>query len=326
MLVSQAYGQVGRGAINCTKKICVAFVCALFMLWQSGTLAAEPSALSLTVLGAGGPELNDGLASSGYVLWVNDKARVIVDAGTGSSLTFGDSGADFADVSAILLSHLHVDHSNDVAAYVKGSYFTARQQNLLIAGPAGNDLMPSTTQFLARLLGPEGAYRYLAEYLQADQQSDYLIVPQDVELTPKKLTQISLGQGISATALAVYHGPVAALAWRLDVDGRRVVISGDMSHGHGVFTAFAANADLLVMHNAVPEDAWRVARNLHMTPSKIGQLASGSQAKTLLLAHFMRRTQDRKGDTLAHIREHFAGEVRFAEQGQTVSLPLSSGQ
>ena len=52
--------------------------------------------VAVQVLGSGGPELDDGRASSAYVVWVDDKARVLVDAGSGSSIQFGAAGASFA--------------------------------------------------------------------------------------------------------------------------------------------------------------------------------------------------------------------------------------
>ena len=75
--------------------------------------------VSLQVLGSGGPELDDGRASASYLLWKDEKANVLVDAGSGSSVQFGASGADFTDVDTILLSHLHTDHAADLPSFIK---------------------------------------------------------------------------------------------------------------------------------------------------------------------------------------------------------------
>src|SRR6056297_782871 len=82
------------------------------LLLQPVTWAATDASCASTrlqVLGSGGPELDDGRRSSSYLLWLDDRARVLLDAGSGSSVAFGASGADFADLQAILLSHLHTD-------------------------------------------------------------------------------------------------------------------------------------------------------------------------------------------------------------------------
>lgn len=276
--------------------------------------------LSVTVLGAGGPELDDGYASTGYVVWVADKARLIVDAGTGSSLNFADSGAEFSDISAILLTHLHVDHAGDLPGYIKGSYFTPRDRTLKVLGPAGNRLMPDTTDYVSRLLGKHGAFAYLQDYVEADQTGDYKLVVENTPVAPNAMADFNLGEGLTVRSLAVHHGPVAAVAWRVNYGHCSVVFSGDMRHGHGAFPGFARHANLLVMHNAVPEGAGSIALNLHMPPSVIGELADKSGARSVLLSHFMGRTLRVRPSNEAAIRKHFDGRLVFAEEGKRYYL------
>src|SRR5271165_7238854 len=122
--------------------------------------------IALQVLGSGGPELQDKRASSSYLVWENGQARVLVDAGGGSALRFGESGATMSQLDVILFTHFHVDHSGDFAALIKSSWFEDRQRTLPIYGPMGNDFMPSTTEFVNDFFGDKhGAYRYLSELL-----------------------------------------------------------------------------------------------------------------------------------------------------------------
>src|SRR5208283_5168933 len=72
--------------------------------------------VAVQVLGSGGPELQDRRASSSYLVWENGRPRVLVDAGGGSALRFGQSGAQMSDLDVILFSHYHVDHSGDFSA------------------------------------------------------------------------------------------------------------------------------------------------------------------------------------------------------------------
>ncbi|MFT5711160.1 MAG: hypothetical protein ACI8QT_001863 [Halioglobus sp.] len=44
-----------------------------------------------------------------------------------------------------------------------------RVANLPVFGPDGNDHMPSTTAFLNTLLGNQGVYRHLSDYIEADE-------------------------------------------------------------------------------------------------------------------------------------------------------------
>lgn len=61
--------------------------------------------LAVQVLGSGGPEMQDKRASSSYLIWDHGAARVIVDAGGGSALRFGESGAQMSQVDVVLFSH-----------------------------------------------------------------------------------------------------------------------------------------------------------------------------------------------------------------------------
>ena len=84
--------------------------------------------VAVQVLGSGGPELQDKRASSSYLVWENGQARALIDAGGGSALRFGESGAQMSQLDAILFTHFHVDHSGDFAALIKSSWFEDRKR------------------------------------------------------------------------------------------------------------------------------------------------------------------------------------------------------
>jgi hypothetical protein len=46
------------------------------------------------VLGAGGPEIDDGAAGPSYVIWYDHRARVMIDTGPGASVGFDKAGAN----------------------------------------------------------------------------------------------------------------------------------------------------------------------------------------------------------------------------------------
>ena len=73
---------------------------------------------------------------------------------------------------------------------------------------------------------------------------------------------------------------------------------------------------MLVAHHAIPEEAGGVARNLHMPPSVIGQIASDASVKQLVLSHRMNRTFGKEAQTTQLIRDHYQGPVEFAEDLQ----------
>jgi len=276
--------------------------------------------VKLQVLGSGGPELTDQRASSSYLIWVNDKATVLVDTGTGSAINFEKANANFEHVQAILFTHLHIDHSQDLPAYIKGSFFTARNKELYVYGPDGNDFMPSTTEFVDRLLNNDGAFQYLSRYVDEDKPNVYKIKADNVSLEKNTTHEYKISDEIIATATAVHHGPVAATAWRIEALGCSITFSGDMSNRYQVLAELAKDSDMLVAHNAIPEDAQGVGRKLHMPASEIGKIAEQAQVKKLLLSHRMKRTLGIEEETEKLIRNNYTGSVSFANDLDLFSL------
>jgi ribonuclease BN (tRNA processing enzyme) len=284
------------------------------------TEVCKESDVQLQVLGSGGPELSDGKASSSYIIWHKDRARVLIDAGPGSSVYFDKAKADFADLDAILLTHLHVDHSADIPAYIKGAYFSSRSRPLIVYGPDKNRLMPSTSEYLERLFGSEGAFSYLSSFLTGGRGANFKLSATDVPLTRDKVHHYQLSDDIDVQAIFTHHGPIASVAWKVEVGGCRITFSGDMSNQYEVLGQFAKGSDILVMNHAVPESARGAARNLHMPPSVIGEVAAKAEAKTLLLSHFMRRTLNHTKQSTALIKKHFDGNVKIAKDQLMIKL------
>jgi ribonuclease BN (tRNA processing enzyme) len=267
--------------------------------------------VAIQVLGSGGPELEDKRASSSYLVWENGQARVLVDAGGGSALRFGESGAQMSQLDVLLFTHFHVDHSGDFPTLIFSSWFGDRKRPLPIYGPPGNDFMPSTTEFVSDLFGDHGVYRYLSELLVPKEEGSYKMEPHNVIADATPVPAFHSGD-LAASAVRVIHGAVPALAWRIEIAGKDIVFSGDTNgEGEGL-VRLAMNADLFVAHNAVPEGAVGIERRLHMPPSVIGQIAADAKVKNLVLSHRMLRTLGKEDQTQSEIRKRYAGPLTFA--------------
>ena len=270
----------------------------------------------LQVLGSGGPELDDGRASTGYLIWNEGKARLLIDTGSGSMFRFEQSGASVNDLDVVMFSHFHVDHSNDLPALVKGSFFSDRDRDLLLYGPSGNRFMPSMTSFVKDLFWVGGAYQYLSSYL--DGSDTYRLLPHDVVMTGRKQQRVLSDSRYQLTAVPVHHGALPALAWKVAINGKVIVFSGDMNNDNHTLASLAKGADILVAHNAIPEGMSGVARNLHMPPSVIGEIAAQAQVKLLVLSHRMKRTlgAEQTQATTEQIRKSYKGPMQFADDLQ----------
>ncbi|MEO1080619.1 MAG: MBL fold metallo-hydrolase [Pseudomonadota bacterium] len=296
--------------------------------------------VAVQVLGSGGPIADDDRASSAYLVWVDGKARVLVDVGSGAQLRFAEAGASFSDLDAVLLTHLHADHTTDLPALLKSGYFSSRERSLVLAGPSGGGnarvSFPSIEDFLAALLQPgSGAYPYLGGYLDGSDGLPYLrVVTVEIEEAEDddgvedegdeelELTRIILRDSpVQLEAAGGSHGPVPSAFYRVTAGGRRIVFAGDHD-GHGdALAEFAEDADLLVLHMPIPDAAGRAALALHATPARLGEIADEAGAEHVLLSHFMARSLVNLDENLASLTASYDGKTTIGSDLLCVPIP-----
>lgn len=273
------------------------------------------SKVELEILGSGGPEL-DGRASTSYILWVDDRARLLVDMGSGSMLRFEEAKAKLEDLDASVLTHLHIDHSVDLPSFVKAGFFSKRSKKLEIIAPTGNQYFPGISEYLQTLFGKDGAYRYMQDVLTPNSDS-FEIVP--IEITTDEITQKTY-PNFSLEIIRVNHGIVPALALCIKTDGKKIIISGDTNNAGKNLDKIAKDADLFIAHHAIPEHTRGFATKLHMSPSIIGNVASKAKVKKVVLTHRMKRTLNKESESLKIIKEIYKGEVVFAEDRMKIEI------
>ena len=74
----------------------------------------------IQILGSGGAELDDRRAGVSYIVWIDGKAKLLVDAGPGTALRFDESGAKLEDLDAILFTQLQAAHTSDLIDLIAG--------------------------------------------------------------------------------------------------------------------------------------------------------------------------------------------------------------
>jgi ribonuclease BN (tRNA processing enzyme) len=279
--------------------------------------------LSVTVLGSGGPISNAHRASAGYLVSVDERPRILVDAGGGIFERIGRCGLDLSAIELILLTHLHIDHTSDLPAVVMNAYMRDRGRPIALAGPAGragNDAAPENAspqpgakEFVRLLFGAEGAWRYMNTF------DGFGITAFDVpsDLGDSAIHEISAGKtlediGISICAVAVPHGMMPSVAFRVECDERSVVFSGDVSASTEPLVSLAKNCSLLVHDFALPERDVPDG-HLHAKPSAVGKTARESGTKMLLLSHFMPAIENELGQSVDIVRREYSGKIEIAE-------------
>jgi ribonuclease BN (tRNA processing enzyme) len=266
----------------------------------------------IQILGAGGTEIDDSQAGPSYLVWIDNQARLLVDTGPGASAQFDKADANFNDLDAIVFTNLHAAHTGDFPAFVEGSETLGRERPLPVFGPSGSDDLPDTETFISRLIGPLGAYPYLAGYLTYKSAGGYKISPRNVPATGRRRWARFGNDRLQLAAIPVQHGIVPAIAWRVEIGDQLIVFSGDFNNAKDVMTDFAKGADALVVSHAIPDTARGEARELFATPTQIGRVAGAAGVRMLILGHRSNRTRGIESRSRAAIEANYHEALLFA--------------
>lgn len=264
------------------------------------------------VLGASGGGFDDAQASSGYLIWVDGKARILIDAGPGTALRFQESGADFRDLEAMVFTQVHPQHIADLPAFVLASISAGRTKPLPVFGPGGSDPQPGLLEWIDLAMGPTGAYRDLADMFSGFSRAGYRITPNEIDHSSRSRWAGFRRGDITLSAIGTDHGNQPALAWRVDVSGIGITFTGSTANRRQLLNELAADSVILVAHHAIPENARGFVREQFMTPSQIGRLAAEAGVNRLVLSHRTPRTRGRETQSRDEIRNHFRGSIVFA--------------
>jgi len=279
-------------------KILIALLLPLFIYAET---------ITLQILGSGGPEFSK-RASSSYLIWVNGKAKAMVDAGGGAFTRFSEAKAKIEDLEFIALTHLHIDHSADLPAFMKAGFFSNRSKMLPILGTTAKGDFPSIDDFLVRLFGNQGAYAYMNDILTPQSDSfEIKAVNFGQDFNSKNFGDFIVG------TVGVNHGSIPAIAYCINIGGKKIVFAGDTSAQSDKLETLAHHADYLIVHHAITEHSGAYAKRLHITPTRIGEVAQKAGVKHLILSHRMKRTYDSEKESLELIRKNYKGKVIWAE-------------
>ena len=314
--------------------------------------------LSVMVLGSGGPIATPaGRASAGYMIFTdgNPSPRIIMDVGGGTFQRIAESGTNIADVDMILLSHLHADHTGDLTSVIKTIYFhnnlknqirtkpvkiygpkaTAYKGEMGTVFPNGHVQYPATTDYADQhySVGKDGVERYLNAFVPAITQFKGTFSYKAFDLNsawkpsdnPEEEVVFDDGveNGLKVTSIAVNHGPVPAVAFRIEYKGHSVVYSGDTGSKSNNMITLSRNADLLIYDTAITKDLPLnpVFHALHTEPERLGQVAAMANVKKLVLSHITPVTEPRLDAVKAAIVANgYVGKIKVAKDLKVYNL------
>jgi ribonuclease Z len=270
--------------------------------------AAIPDPIRVTLLGTGTPRpLMNRFGPSTLVEAGNEK--LIFDAGRGAMQRLYQLGVSYADITGVLLTHLHSDHTVGLPdLWLTGWLVSSRAKPLELWGPAGTRKMVAGLQ---SAYGFDLDIRVRDDKLPADGGR---IVAHDIT------EQVVFDRGgVKVTAFLVDHGLVRpALGYRVDAGGHSVVLSGDTRYSPNLI-AHAKGADLLIHEvgvastEQVSTDAHtRTIIAHHTTPEDAARVFNAVRPKLAVFSHIVLRgaTAD---DALRITRLTYDGPLELGE-------------
>lgn len=199
--------------------------------------------------------------------------RVVVDCGVGTTGRLLQLGVDSSTVTHIIITHLHLDHTLELASLLLSPWADrTRQEPPLVIGP------PGTAKFVDRLLS---AYDY-------DIRTRLPFGFSIGQLAPHVL-EVEDGLQFDAAdwklhAFRVIHDPVdQAFGYRFDWDGGSVAFSGDTAPSENLIEA-CQGVDVLVHEALFPGYGFPT---YHTTVDQLGEVATRAEAKHLVLTHLI---------------------------------------
>lgn len=314
----------------------IVFLCLLFFgicLYFSGfvlpiAMANEfcgSSGVWVQVLGSGGGDMTNGRGGGGYLVWINGKARVLVNAGPGSALRFSESRAEFKDLDAVVFTNLHPDSSWDLPVLLRRSYFGTRKRSLPVFAPEGNSRIAGVKDVFRHWIKINPTHTYPAEMLAVLPNPVPILRPFRMELVevPAKGLKKWVGwrnSKLQLQALAVAYEPVPTLAWQIIKDDFKITFLGIASEHIAAIREFAEGSNLLVMNMGITKSLPSGLRSVYANPAAMGRIATRAKTDILLLGHRTWRTLGAEVSVRKQIKEQFKGTLLFADDNQCFGL------
>lgn len=264
--------------------------------------------MKVTVLGKSPAWQDAGGACSGYLI-EDAGTTLLLDCGNGVFAKLR-AARDYADVDAVLLSHLHADHILDLVPFAYALLLSPRQQPVPVAGYPGTD-RPARP----RLIGPPGAgdaFRRLtgtwgSESLISDafELSEY-DASSTVDVGPLRARFHEVPHFVASHAINVNSE---------NGDGR-LTYGGD-SRPSGELVEAARGTDLLLIEATLPRPERTGVRG-HLTAAEAGDHARRAGAKRVVLTHISDELDPERATEEAS--QAFGAPVEIASEGATYEV------
>jgi ribonuclease BN (tRNA processing enzyme) len=300
--------------------------------WQFDAFAQATAGTSLILLGTqGGPTVSLTRAQTSLAI-VAAGRPYLVDCGYGAVRALVQAGLRLVDVGNVFVTHLHNDHTADLAALLSLKW-TAGQNNpqpVAVWGPPGSKAMVEGA--IAFFRG-DNEIRIVDEGRSVKAETIY----KGNDLAAPKVTEVFKDDRLTVRAIENNHFPDRArermahrsFAYRFNTADRSIVVSGDTAYSPGLIE-LARGADVLVCeamtvamqsqlqasNRGNAANAESIARHVletHVSTEEVGRMAAEAKVKTVVLYHLIGGAGPRGGSNddafVPDVKKHFSGEV-----------------
>ena len=301
--------------------------------------------IEITLLGTGSPMVDPNRAGPSTLVTAGGQA-FLVDCGRGVLMRAAAAGVGAANLTALLLTHLHSDHITDLSDVITTRWVTTFVPTpLTIIGPPGTRAVVDAT---LAALAPDISYRIahhaditeppsvqVHEYTEGtvwdsgispggQERSDSGINPGGQERSDSGINP----GGVTISVAPTDHRPVEpTIAFRIEHDGASVVLAGD-TVPCATLDELARGANALV-HTAIRKDmverspSQRLLDILdyHSSVEQAAATAARAGVETLVLTHYVPPLVPGQEDQWrALAATEFAGRVELGNDLLRVSV------
>ncbi len=305
------------------RKALVFTVVASFGLVAAHPAHAADSTFRVTLLGSGVPDPQPDRFSASTLIEAGDQ-KLMIDVGRGATIRLYQLHVPLSKIDVVFFTHYHSDHTVGMPDLLLTGWlppaFARRAQPMHIVGPVGAKALMAgiTTAYVGDIKGREQEQHLPPEGVDAkvDEFTDDGVVYEQ--------------GGVKATAFTVEHGIKPAVGYRIDYDGRSVVLSGDTNFSDNVI-GYGTGADLLIHEVAVfnPEllklPSFQHIQSIHVTPNQAGTVFARTHPKLAVYSHIAQLgTPAAPAPGLAEIvsmtRETYQGPLAIGEDLMTFDI------
>lgn len=246
--------------------------------------------MRLAVLGSAGSYSRPTFPGSGYLIQTS-ATNIWCDAGPGTWANLG-LFLEPEQVSAVVISHRHIDHCLDaLAAYAYWAYSDRPRTEIGLYAPA------QTIDALATMVG-------------GTEQLQQVFSPQPVA------DQDQLQLWDLSVRFYTTHHPVDTVASRW-TDGQKTLAYSADTGPKGIWTEVAHEADYFLCEAAFQSDTQPIT-DFHLRADQAGEIARTQRVKQLLLTHIPTHLPAER--SLLEAEQAFGGPVKLAVPGTSHQL------